>query len=55
MIEQVRMEPAPAVFKLTKAMSDAINDFGRVECRTRSSAIRQLLKAGLHAKGLMAA
>jgi hypothetical protein len=47
MIEQVRMEENPAVFKLTKEMLSEIDAFGRAECRTRSSAIRQLVKAGL--------
>jgi hypothetical protein len=33
MVEQVRMEDSPAVFKLTKEMLNAIDAFGRAECR----------------------
>jgi hypothetical protein len=51
MIEQVRMEDRPLTFKLTREMLTAIEAFGRAECRTRSSAVRQLVKAGLRAKG----
>jgi metal-responsive CopG/Arc/MetJ family transcriptional regulator len=54
MIEQVCMQFTPATFKLTKEMSNAIDSFGRIEYRTRSSAIRELVRAGLRANGLAA-
>jgi len=55
MVEHVLMEATPATFKLTREMLNAIDAFGRAESRNRSSAIRQLLKAGLRAKGLVTA
>jgi len=55
MIEQSRLESNPIPFKMTLEMLRAIDAFGRAESRTRSNAIRQLISAGLRAKGLTAA